>query len=134
MPKRFGPRLTCLFLALSLASFGAWLAFHSTAGATPQSSEPGRPGGADSLEQKFSTQVQPFFERYCFECHGSKKRKADLDLSRDFTVTAIAGNLRPWDLVRARLQEKEMPPEEAARQPKADERAAAIAWLRDLGD
>src|SRR5437016_4765870 len=129
MPKRFGPRLTCLLLALGLASFGAWVAFHSTAGATPQDSDSGRPGGshsgADSLEQKFLTQVQPFFERYCFECHGSKKRKADLDLSRDFTVTAIAGNLRPWDLVRARLQEKEMPPEEATRQPKDDERAAA---------
>jgi hypothetical protein len=88
----------------------------------------------DPLEARFATQVRPFLERYCFGCHGPEKHKAELDLTRDLSVAAIAGNYRPWDQVRARLEAREMPPEEAPRHPKADERAAAIAWLRDLFD
>lgn len=88
----------------------------------------------DPLEQRFATQLQPFLERYCFECHGAKKQKSDLDLSRDLSVAAIARNPKLWDQVRARLKDQEMPPEDAPRQPRAEERAAAIAWLRDLDD
>lgn len=78
--------------------------------------------------------MQPFFERYCFGCHGPKKHKADLDLTRETTAEAIARNLRPWELVRARLEGEEMPPEDASRQPGKQERSAAVAWLRDLID
>jgi hypothetical protein len=49
-------------------------------------------------------------------------------------VTAVANNARQWELVLERLQAEEMPPEEAVRHPKPDERAAVVAWLRDLRD
>ncbi|HEV3028772.1 MAG TPA: DUF1587 domain-containing protein, partial [Planctomycetota bacterium] len=96
-------------------------------------SPPTPQGDADSIEHRFA-QIQPFFERYCFGCHGARKPKGDLDLSHDFTVAAIAKSSKQWDLVRARLQDQEMPPEDAPKRPKPDERAAAIAWLRDVGD
>jgi hypothetical protein len=89
---------------------------------------------ADPLEGRFATQVKPFLQRYCYACHGSKKAKAELDLSRDSTIAAIAANARRWDLVRERLQAGEMPPEGAPRHPQPGERAAVIAWLRDLRD
>src|SRR5262249_20593510 len=79
-----------------------------------------------------STRVQPFLKRYCFSCHGPKKQKADLDLSRDSTVAAVANNERQWGRVLERLQAREMPPEEAARLPEPDEPAAVIAWIREL--
>src|SRR5262249_47329743 len=87
---------------------------------------------ADPLEQRFATRVQPFLQRYCFACHGSKKPEAQFDLRRYATVKAIAKNIRPWERVLERLQAQEMPPEEGPRQPKAEERAAVIAWIRDL--
>jgi hypothetical protein len=120
MPGTFGTRLVLSLLALGLGACGA----------DPSASAP----AADALDQRFSTQMQPFFERYCFDCHGPKKQKSDLNLSRDFSVAAIAGNPRQWELVRARLQDQEMPPEDAPRRPGSGERAAAIAWLRDLDD
>jgi hypothetical protein len=89
---------------------------------------------ADRLERRFSTRVQPFLKRYCFSCHGPKKHKADLDLSRFSTVTAIATNARQWELVLERLQAEEMPPEDAPRQPKPEERAAVIAAIEELRD
>jgi hypothetical protein len=78
--------------------------------------------------------VQPLLARYCFGCHGPKKQEAELDLSRDATVTAIVNNLRHWELALERLQAQEMPPENAPRQPRPEERAVVIAWIRDLRD
>jgi hypothetical protein len=129
-----GTRLILSLLALGLGTLGTWIAYHSAPGAAPKTAGPGPLPGADALEERFLTQVRPFIERYCLECHGPKKQKADLNLSRDLTVAGVAGNSRTWELVRARLKALEMPPEDAPRQPGTGERAAAVAWLRDLGD
>src|SRR5438046_9904542 len=66
MPRTVG---LCLFLlALGLCSAGA---------------EKNKPASAkELLERRFSSQVRPFLERYCHECHGPKKQKAAHDLSR----------------------------------------------------
>jgi hypothetical protein len=109
------------FVGLVVFSFGAC------------SGDPAPKASSESLDQRFATQVQPFFERYCFNCHNPKKKKGDLDLTRDFSIAAIARNPRHWDQVQSRLHDQEMPPEDA-RQPGTGERAAAIAWLRELGD
>jgi hypothetical protein len=89
---------------------------------------------ADHLEKRFAARVQPFLERYCYSCHGAKKPKASLDLSHDSTAKAIAHNAKQWELVLDRLQAKEMPPEDAARKPTPEERAAVVAWIRELRD
>ena len=68
---------------------------------------------AESLEGRFATRVRPFLETYCFSCHGPKKQKADLDLSRYGDATAIAADAGRLDLILKRLQAEEMPPERA---------------------
>jgi hypothetical protein len=78
--------------------------------------------------------VQPFLQHYCISCHSSKKPKGGLDLRRASTMPAVTANVERWERVRERLQAEEMPPQDAAWQPKADERAAIIAWIRDLTD
>ncbi len=87
---------------------------------------------AESLEEHFVQRVRPFVERYCVTCHGAEKHKGALDLSRDATMAAVLRNARRWEQVLDRLQAKEMPPEDAPRQPGPDERAAIVTWLRDL--
>src|SRR5262245_18366693 len=125
MPGTFRTRLV-LLLALGLAALGAGVALHSGGSeVAAQAQEP--KAKADTLEQQFSAKVQPFFERYFFSCHGPKKQEAELNLSRDLNVAAMAKNTRQWELVRARLQAQEMPPEDAARRPGAEERSAVIA-------
>jgi hypothetical protein len=88
----------------------------------------------EKLQSAFTARVRPFLERYCFACHGPNKQKASLDLSRDTTAAAVTKNIRQWGLVLERLHAQEMPPEDATRKPTADERAAVVAWLRDLND
>src|SRR5512132_2096892 len=92
---------------------------------------PGCAGDPAPLDQRFATEIQPFFQRYCFGCHGPNKKKGDVDLSRDFSIETIAKNPKLWDQVQARIHEKEMPPEDARQQPRDGEREGAIAWLKD---
>src|SRR5437762_7256724 len=134
MVKQFGLRLVFAVLAIGLTGWGAWNAFQSTTGSASAGSKTNPDANADVLQRRFSTQVQPFLERYCYSCHGFKKPKAGLDLSRDSTMTAITKNERQWERVLQRLHDQEMPPENAPRRPKTDERAAVIAWIRALHD
>src|SRR5262249_40331961 len=145
MTRRFGLRLPLVMLALCLAGLGAWYAssFLLDPPESPDgSSDPGdkaRPAvgpvaaaKSELLEQRFTTHVQPFLQRYCISCHGSKKPKAELDLSRYASVAAIAKNSRQWELVLEPLEAREMPPEDARVRPEPGERAAIVAWVRDL--
>jgi hypothetical protein len=146
MSKKLGIRAVVSVVILGLAGLGGWYAYHSMTGsalndintnAEADNKETSRvkiepTSLPDKLERRFSEDVQPFLERYCFSCHGSKKQEAALDLSRDASVTAIVENIGVWEQVLERLQAEEMPPEKAPRHPQADERAAVIAWIRQL--
>src|SRR5262245_21354179 len=138
MSRKVGIAAILLVVALGLAAASAWYAFRSPpvdgeergvsppVEAQPAGSRRAARQPADPLERRFRTHVRPFLERYCFSCHGAKKPEASLDLSRDATVAAVAGNARQWEMVLERVQAEEMPPEEAPRHPKADERAAVV--------
>jgi hypothetical protein len=131
MSWKSGTGIAVCVLAVSLAGFGAWYAFRPAAGPVP-----GAPRDSSSpeerLEARFSSDVQPFLQRYCFTCHGDQKQEASLDLRRDSTAAAVAKNPQLWDHVLERLRSEEMPPDDAPRRPGPDERAAVVAWLRDL--
>jgi hypothetical protein len=131
-------------VVLSLTGVGVWLTGQGLRG-SPQErltngsgqankTGPRAPTQADSIQNQFAAQVRPFLERYCFSCHGAKKHKAGLDLSRDATIKAAGNHHDPWGLVLERLQAQEMPPEDAPRQPRSGERAAVIAWIQKLRD
>jgi Protein of unknown function (DUF1592)/Protein of unknown function (DUF1588)/Protein of unknown function (DUF1587)/Protein of unknown function (DUF1585)/Protein of unknown function (DUF1595)/Planctomycete cytochrome C len=92
------------------------------------------PSSTDLLEKTFATRVKPFLQRYCFSCHGPKKPRAELDLTRNTTLAAVARNVRQWGLVLERLEAREMPPETARGHPGADERDAVIGWIRAVRD
>jgi hypothetical protein len=147
MSRKSGIRIALGMITVCLAGWGAWYALAWMIGQDPERSERGETGNqpgprqnvaqaspADLLQHRFSTEVQPFLQRYCFACHGPKKHKAGLDLSRDATVSAIINNARQWETVLERLQAEEMPPEDAPQRPEAKERAAVVAWIRDLLD
>ena len=124
---------------VGLASLAARDMLHPVSGSAadgrkgiPKTDGKDRPSLAENFERRFDRELKPFVERYCVACHGPKKQEAGLDLSRDLSAKTIAKNERHWHLVLKRLEAKEMPPDDAARQPKPEERAAAIAWLRDF--
>jgi hypothetical protein len=143
MSSKFGVYVVLAVLVAGLVGSGVWYAARPRTqpcddgtGTDGQDVAPavGPPSSADSLEERFAIQVRPFLESYCTSCHGPEKQKGSLDLSRDSTVTAVAQHTRQWQRVLERLQAEEMPPEKAPRHPAPAERAAVVAWLRDLRD
>ena len=136
MSTKSGIFLLSTVLTLCLASWGTWRAFHPTVvrieDETPANAIVVSVPSAHALEDGFSKQVRPFLERYCLTCHGSKNPEAQLDLSTNANFAAVAKNVNQWGHVLERLQAEEMPPEDAPRQPPVDERAAVIAWIRDV--
>jgi hypothetical protein len=114
-------RITFSILTVAAIALGVWYLLPWAPLAT---------AATDPLDDLFTTEVQPFVERYCVSCHSGKKPKAALDLSRDLAKRSAT----QWEPVLERLQAKEMPPESAPQQPKPAERAAVIGWIRELRD
>src|SRR5439155_20746643 len=89
-------------------------------GAIAFSTEPSEP----ELARAWNETVAPFVQTYCNSCHGKEKREGKLDLTSFSSLNQLAAGHATWQTVRERLEAKEMPPEEAKKQPTAAERAA----------
>jgi mono/diheme cytochrome c family protein len=81
------------------------------------------------LERAWSETVAPFVQTYCSACHGKEKREGKLDLTAFSSLNQATAGHATWETVRERLEAKEMPPEEAKKQPTPAERAAVVAWI-----
>jgi hypothetical protein len=90
------------------------------------------PADKRTLGEGFAGTIRPFLEANCVECHAGNAPEADLDLTRFATLDTVVQDHRRWETVLARLEAREMPPEEAQRQPADDERQAVIDWIRRL--
>jgi len=98
-----------------------------------------RPGAAEDqararLQDRFTSEVQPFLNTYCIACHGPEKQKGKLDLSLFHNLDDVIRDYRRWDTLRQKLREAEMPPEEAPHLPTHEQRQAIIEWITALRD
>lgn len=63
----------------------------------------------------------PFMDKYCYECHGGKHTKADLDLKAIKDDKKIIEDHKLWRGVLQQVNSGEMPPKKAKLQPTHDE-------------
>jgi hypothetical protein len=111
-----------LGLFLLTAGVGSQLAAQPT-GAPPQGKAPKAPA--------FLREVRPLLQVYCFECHGTNKRRAGLDLEKIDTHAAALDSASVWGQVGERLRSKEMPPGNR-KQPTEGERQKLLAWAQHV--
>ena len=67
-----------------------------------------------------------FFKKNCVKCHNAKKHKGDVRLDQ-LSLRVTDENHELWEEVVHNLQRGDMPPEEAKKQPAANERRAFLA-------
>src|SRR5437867_7449132 len=79
-------------------------------------------------EAAFQVQVKPLLGKYCFGCHGEKK-KGDLDLRVYTDEAAVLRDRNTFAKVMKNLQAHEMPPEKKP-QPTPEEREIITAWIQ----
>src|ERR1051326_3855729 len=83
-----------------------------------------RPAG----DAAFQTKIKPLLGKYCFGCHGEKK-KGDLDLRIYTDEAVVLRDRRTFAKVVKNLQAHEMPPEKKP-QPTIEERDLITAWIQ----
>lgn len=84
------------------------------------------------LERDFQEVVQPFVKTYCTGCHGTDKPRAGFDLSPYSNLASVVADLGHWNLVLERLDNEDMPPEDAPAVPEGAERQQVIDWIKRL--
>jgi mono/diheme cytochrome c family protein len=75
----------------------------------------------------FQSQIRPLFSKYCFGCHGEKK-KGDLDLRIYQDEASVVRDRKVFEKVIKNLHAHEMPPEKKP-QPTPEERERITAWV-----
>ncbi|MCA9123721.1 MAG: DUF1592 domain-containing protein [Planctomycetaceae bacterium] len=76
------------------------------------------------------TQLTPFLERHCFDCHSGDEPEAGLNLQTMSTDIADADVRRRWAYLYDRVATGEMPPK-SAEQPDAKAKAQLLETLAD---
>ncbi|MBI4663365.1 MAG: DUF1592 domain-containing protein [Verrucomicrobia bacterium] len=76
----------------------------------------------------FSVHIQPVLSKFCSECHGKEKHKADINFEAYREATQILEDRGTWEKARDMLRSKEMPPEKKP-QPTDDERQTLIRFI-----
>jgi mono/diheme cytochrome c family protein len=100
--------LSGTFVALLFGAFGA---------------SPLLPQTAPPSQDSYVAKIQPLLGKYCYKCHGPQlKPKADLNLTKYGSESAIRENRKIWKEVLTKTLVKEMPPEDFQPQPTQEER------------
>lgn len=84
---------------------------------------------ADKSKTIDSTQAVGFLDKYCFRCHGDKKKKGGLNFEQlGFNMKGPkVGEM--WSNIYAQVQFDEMPPSKSKQQPSAVEKEQFLKWL-----
>jgi len=96
-----------------------------TSGASSEAISPKNSG-----KVSFDQDVQPLLHRYCYGCHGEKK-KGDLDLRLYREKTITAKDQQVFEKLLKNLQAHEMPPESKP-QPTPNERELITGWVQSF--
>jgi hypothetical protein len=102
----FGFRLTTLGLLLLFACAG---------------------DSADAADE-FDSQVKPFIQKYCSDCHGADEPEGDISLHAISGDLSKGGAVKSWEKVYEQLTLASMPPKDEE-QPDVHARAMVVRWL-----
>ncbi|HSH95395.1 MAG TPA: DUF1592 domain-containing protein [Roseimicrobium sp.] len=72
--------------------------------------------------------IEPALAKYCYDCHGGKKTKGDVDLKRLAADPTVAREYDLWNRVNIAIEKGEMPPEDKP-QLKAADKKKLQQWL-----
>ena len=78
----------------------------------------------------FMSVASPLLKKYCINCHGFDKQKADLNLEKYGANDELYKEREIWETVRDLLTEREMPPEDEA-QPTEEERVKLVQFINE---
>ena len=115
-------------VVLAVAAAGATAAIFGFRSGGESSGVPQKKGAAKKPTVSFEAQVQPLLSKFCYDCHGDEKQKADLNLQTYKTAADISKDVKTWEHVLTNIRNNEMPPPKKA-QPTPEEKKLLAAWI-----
>ena len=76
----------------------------------------------------FASNIKPFMNQYCSDCHNNKKQKGKLNLEPVHRFEANLESIDLWQEMYNQLEEGEMPPEDET-QPSKQEKDKIMLWI-----
>ena len=86
---------------------------------------------ASAAAPDFKNTALPFLKKHCYECHGEKAKKADLDLTKFKDDANILREQKHWKSVLQQVNAGEMPPKKKQPQPTPAEITAFNAAIEN---
>ena len=77
----------------------------------------------------FAKDIQPLLKTYCYDCHGEKRQKGEVDLSKFPNEAAFYRNPKLWEKVHEQIHLGEMPPKNK-KQLSAEEKDRMETWIK----
>lgn len=81
------------------------------------------------MSNSFNSNVGPFLQKYCLECHTDQNREGNLNLDGYASAGGAGADTAHWSSIVDKLANAQMPPEDST-QPTLEEREAVVAWFR----
>jgi len=85
-----------------------------------------------ATQESFRDKVAPFVRTYCTDCHGSKKRKGQINFQPALKNPGDANYSKEWKQALANVKTHDMPPDEADKQPTDEERQMFMDWVAKI--
>lgn len=74
----------------------------------------------DRFENRFTKDIQPLVEKYCYSCHANGKHKGDVTLDKYTHFAAVQSDRPMWEDIADQLASESMPPEDKPQPTKAE--------------
>ncbi|MEO8270773.1 MAG: DUF1587 domain-containing protein, partial [Aureliella sp.] len=74
--------------------------------------------------------VQPFLQQYCYDCHSGPDAESDIDFEAYDTPDQLAHERARWEQVRGMIEIGAMPPADYSPLPTIEERQKVARWLK----
>ncbi len=87
-------------------------------------------GPAAAIATRFTRDVQPLMQKYCYNCHGGGKHKGDITLDKFTSFEHVMADHATWESVDDQLSSAAMPPDDKPQPTKAEMNLLAV-WVHD---
>lgn len=75
------------------------------------------------------SELQPFLQRYCYDCHSGQGAESDIDFASYDSADRLASERPRWDQVRGMIAIGAMPPPDYSPLPSMEERDKVAHWI-----
>ncbi|MES1261538.1 MAG: DUF1592 domain-containing protein, partial [Acidobacteriota bacterium] len=92
-----------------------------------------------SADEEYRQKLRPFIAKNCLVCHGAEREEGDLNLQKFDKLSALSEHREDWRHFAQMIETGDMPPSDLPAKaippggvpnPTAEERQAAVAWIR----